>query len=181
GLSIVCTVDAIPAQTGLPAAPVLQKASGTGKNGKATTNGTVNGDTLTMKGKLAASEGTLDFSGKDLFVRVPGMSEAQDDGTVEDHSILVRIPAGVLVAHGKKLAAKDTDGTMIRLVKGRKREGNGAAALSGSITVKQTKKGATIALKETGVDLSKLLFGASDVTVGLGALDANDAATVTQK
>jgi hypothetical protein len=53
--------------------------------------------------------------------------------------------------------------------------------VSGAVTVKQTKHGATVAFSVKGVDLSQLVVGGTTVTIGSGRLSANHAATLAQK
>lgn len=177
GFSVTCTLDQIPTRANLPPGPSLPKATGRGKLAKPTTDGTVVGDRLTLRTTFVPADVALDVAAEDLFFRIPGETDAGPP--VVDHAVLIRVPAGTLTARGKKLVASDEDGSKIRLVKGRKRDGNAAAALAGSVIVKPTKRGLAITVKQVGADLGRLRTGASEVLVGVGELSASDATTVT--
>src|SRR5262249_34120784 len=135
--------------------------------------------TLQVKATLVAGAAPVDLAGSDLYLRIPGTIEQLADDGVADHSILVRVPAGALSQKGKKLAT--TDPASVRLAQGRKQAGNDLVAVTGSVTVKTTKHGDTLVFKVTGADLSKVVVGATTVTVGSGRLSANDAATLAMK
>jgi hypothetical protein len=179
GISLTCTLDTIPAASSLPSAPTLMHATGKGKVGKVTTDDPAGGDSLVLKGKVVAGATPIDFAGNDLFLHVPGVVEQLPDDSLNDHSILVRVPAGSLTAKGKKLVT--TDPAAVRIALGRKQTGNDLAVVSGAVTVKQTKHGATVAFSVKGVDLSQLVVGGTTVTIGSGRLSANHAATLAQK
>jgi hypothetical protein len=167
GISIACTLAPVPAADALPAAPSLS-ARGAGKAGKPVA-GEVVGDTLTLKAKLKNGAVPLDPT-QDVFVRL-GASGAD--------VVLLRAPAGTLVRKGKKLSASDADGSTLHVITGRKQEGNALAPVSGTLVLKESKKGFTVSLKETGVDLSALAAAASaTVTVGIGPIGASDQVTV---
>jgi hypothetical protein len=179
GVSLTCTLDTVPAASDLPPAPTLEHATGKGKFGKSKAGAPPAGDTLQVKATLVAGTTPVDLAASDLYLRVPGMVEVLADDGVADHSILVRVPAGALSPKGKKLVT--TDPASVRLAQGRKQVGNDLVDVSGSVTVKTTKHGSTLAFKVTGADLSKVVVGATTVTVGSGRLSANDAATLVMK
>jgi hypothetical protein len=167
GLSLNCTLAPVPSKANLPKAPALAKAHGVGKPGDATT-----GDTLTLQAKFTNGAASFDPAMNDVFVRVT---------TGSNEVVLLRVPSGSLAAKGKKLAASDADGSVLHLLVGGKVSGNGTVPHSGSLTLKQSKKGFALTLKETGLDLSPL--GASGVTsatvtVGVGPVTASDDAKV---
>ena len=167
GISITCTLAPIPAADALPVAPSL-RARGVAKAGKPVT-GEVVGDALTLKGKVGNGANPLDPT-QDVFVRV-GVDGAD--------VALLRAPAGVLVRKGKKLTAIDDGGSTLHVITGRKQEGNTLADVSGTLLLKESKKGYVVTLKHTGLDLAALSAAASaTVTIGIGAVGASDQVTI---
>jgi hypothetical protein len=170
GFALSCTLAPVPAQAQLPAGPSLV-AHGTSKPGKPV-EGKVVGDTLTLKGKIKNGATPFDPT-KDVFVRL---------GLGDTDLLVVRVPAGSLVAKGKKLSASDTDGSVVHLVSGRKQDGPTSADLSSSLTLVQSKKGLALMLKQTGADLSALATAPAGTTatvrVGIGTGAASDETTV---
>jgi hypothetical protein len=174
GFSVTCTLAPIPTQANLPPGPTLRKASGKGKFGKPPKDGSLVGDRLTVKATFDPADETLDLTALDLFVRIRPTT-----GATEESTLLVRVPGGSLQRRGKKLVASDEDGSVVRLIQGRKRAGNEAAPLGGSIVVKETKKGLAITLKQEGVDLASVPAGAADVSVVVGDFSGTVAATLS--
>jgi hypothetical protein len=179
GLSITCTLAPIPTQTNLPPGPTLRKAAGRGKFAKPAKDGSLVGDRLTLKTTFE-SPTPLDLTALDLFVRIPGEIETPPTGNPVDHTVLLRVPPGGFQRKGKKLVASDDDGSVVRLVSGRKRSATESAPMKGSVVVKETKSGLAIKLTQTGADLSGVLTGASEVQVVVGELSASDATAVSE-
>ena len=175
GFSVTCTLDQIPAQANLPPGPTLRKASGKGKFGKPAKDGSLVGDRLTLKATLDPADVPLDLTGLDLFVRIQPAAGASEDST-----LLVRVPAGSLQRRGKKLVASDEDGSVVRLIRGRKRAGNEAAPVRGSVVVKETKRGLAITLKQDGADLRIVPAGAGGVVVVVGDFSGTVATTISE-
>ena len=167
GVAISCTLAPVPSADALPTAPSL-KARGTSKPGKPV-EGTVVGDTVTVKGKITKGEGNFDPT-QDIFVRI-GMPGA--------NLLLLRVETGTLTQKGKKFSVTDEDGSAIHVVEGRKQEGNAVAALSGSLVIVEGKKSFNVTLKHTGGDLSSLATASSTgITVGIGPTSVSDPVTV---
>jgi hypothetical protein len=181
GLSLTCTLDPIPTQANLPPGPTLRKASGAGKFGKPAKDGSLVGDRLMLKATLDPADAALDLTMLDLFFRIPGEIETPAGGTPVDHTVLVRVPAGAFQRRGRKLVASDDDGSVVRLVKGRKRAGNEAAPVSGTVVARETKRGLAITLTQTGADLSGVVTGPSEVLVVVGDYSTTDDATVSER
>jgi hypothetical protein len=179
GLSLTCTLDPLPTQTNLPPGPTLGKSSGRGKFRKPAKDGSLVGDRLTLATTFE-SDTPLDLTALDLFVRIPGEIETPPTGDPVDHTVLVRVPAGSFQRKGKKLVASDEDGSVVRLVSGRKRTSDESAPVSGTVVAKETKHGLAIKLTQSGADLSGVLTGASQVLVVVGQLSATDDTTVSE-
>jgi hypothetical protein len=170
GVSLSCTLAPIPSQSALPKGPTLAKMHGAGKPAKPSTGTDPVGDSVTFAGKLTAGAATLDPSTVDVFVRLTLPSG--------DNWLLVRAPAGVLARKGNKFSATDTDGSVLHVVDGVKRAGSKAAPVSGTLTLKKSKKGFAVTLKQTGIDLSVLSASpavtSATMTVGIGPFAASD-------
>ena len=170
GFSVTCTLAPIPSQAALPKAPKLV-AHGTGKPG-ASVGGTLAGDALALKAKLTKGATSFDAT-QDVFVRI---------GLGGMDLVLLRVPAGTLGGSGKKRSVTDADGTLLHVLTGRKRDGNTLADVSGSLTLKESKKRFAVSVKESGVDLSALATAPSGttatVTIGIGAYSVSDTVTV---
>jgi hypothetical protein len=176
GLSLKCTLDPPPDTTKLPKAPALAHAGGKGKLGKAPapTDTTVEGDKLTLHAVLTQGTHALDPTASDVFVRLRDSAGAD--------VALVWVPAGGLTVKGKTLSVIDKDGSKLHVPLGHKNNPHGTLPpLSGSLTLKRTKTGFKLALKESGLDLSTLASGNASVTVGIGTITATDAVTVVKK
>jgi hypothetical protein len=175
GLDIVCTLDPKPDQTKLAKGASLGHAGGKGKMGKPLLAGdtTVSPDTLALHMTLKQGAKSVDPATSDVFVRI------SDATGVE--VVLLRIPAGSLMAKGKKLVLKDTDGTNLRVLNGQKSNSQVSAPTTGVVTVTHSKTGLGLKLTETGLDLSKLVAGSATVTLGVGDVAASESVTVKVK
>jgi hypothetical protein len=124
---------------------------------------------LKAKAKLGATP--LDPA-QDVLVRVAVAGES---------ALLLRVPAGTLAA-GKKRVASDEDGSVIRVVTGRRSVGDQSAPTSGTLSVAVSKKKLRIKLVHTGGDLSAVTGATSGttaaVTVAMGPLTATDEVTI---
>jgi hypothetical protein len=168
GVLLDCTLTPIPSQDNLPDGPRLT-VRGTAKPGKPGEAGTVVGDNLTVKAKIKNGAATADLT-QDVFVRI---------AVGETEAVLVRVPGGSLTKSGKKFTASDTDGSVVHLLSGRKTEGSTKAALAGSLVAVQSKKGVTLTLKQSGIDMAPLAAGgAATATVSIGGFTASDAVTL---
>ncbi len=164
GLRVACNLAPVPDKTKLAKAGSLAAANGAGKLAKA--SGTLKGDKLTkLTATFVPGTGTIDPTAVDLFVTLTG-------GNGED-VLLVHVPAGTLTAKGKTFVASDTDGSNVRVLRGQKKQGETSAPLAGKLTAKQSKKGLTLTLTESGIDLSTLASGPATVTVGVGSGSAS--------
>ena len=170
GLRIACTLDTRPDPKTLPRGASVKKAAGTVRFG-ATGATPPAGDSIKKLTATVLNGATpLDPGASDLFVALRNADGAD--------VMLVHVAAGTLTAKGKKFSATDTDGTTIVVVTGQKSESGQTADVSGQITVKQSKKGLTITLKENGLDLSTLESGTGSVAVAVGAYAASHPVTI---
>jgi hypothetical protein len=165
GLRIACTLSPIPNVSALPTAAAVTKAAGKVKLDKA---GGSKGDTIR---KLTAAFETggaaVDPKTTDLFVSVrAGRGESAED------ALLLHVGAGDLSGKGRRFTAKDSDGTKIRVVVGRKQNEEEKAPVKGKLTLKKTKKGYSLTLTQSGLDLTKLAAGPGDVSVAFGSVAA---------
>ena len=169
GVRLVCPLAPIPNAASLPKGPTLAGATGKGKLGK--TGATPpTGDTLTLTARLTPGAQAIDPSQADVFVRLRNAA-----GT---DVLLARVKAGDLIHKGKKFVVADTDGTKLRLVKGRATSGEVAATVSGRLVLATAGKAMNLTLLVHGVDLTNATAGAGSVTVAVGTQSATDAVTV---
>jgi hypothetical protein len=171
GLKIACTLAPVP--TGLPKAPALRPPSGKIKIGPdlpATppASGPVPGDTLKLKATLKRGAAALNAN-DDVWIRL-------QDGTGAEVALLL-VAKAALQAKGKTLTATDTDGTLIQVLVGRKKNAQVSADLGGKLVLKSSKKGVTLSLQESGLALGGLTASGT-LNVQLGTQFATTAVTV---
>jgi hypothetical protein len=156
GLRITCRLEPIPNAANLPAAPALPSFSGTAVTGSAS-----KGDTLAVKARLAPGDVPFDFAGKDVFLQLRGAA-----GDV----VMLLVRAGGFKGKGKRFAARDRDGALVKVVVGRREVSGTPVAGAGTITVATSAKGATMKARVKGLDLSALSGDVvATVTVGPNA------------
>jgi hypothetical protein len=161
GLRVACRLSPVPDRTRLAAAPAVRAAAGKSRVGKP-----LKGDTITkMTATFVPGAVAPDPAVSDLYVGI----RAPDGSTI----VLLHVGAGLLTARGKRLSIADTDGTNIVVVTGQKKVGEELAAVSGKIALRQTARGLTLTLSESGLDLSKLESGTGSVVVGLATTAAS--------
>jgi hypothetical protein len=168
GLKISCVVAPIP--TGLPKGPTLASHVGKIKIGPALPasapppGGTVAGDELTLRAKVKAGRAVLDANA-DLWIQLV-------DGSGHQAALLL-VAKSALQAKGKTLVATDTDGSVIQVLGGRKKNAQVSATLGGKLVIHPSKKALTLSLHEVGLDLGSLASGTLVVQVGDQATHAN--------
>jgi len=167
GLEIDCILSPIPDRSTLPAAPKLARAKGSGKIVQDA------GDTLKLSAKFTQGARAIDPATDDVFIRIRNAKN--------EDALLVHVPAGALVAKGKRLSLVDTDGTKLTLVEGRKTVGGTNAAVRGKVALKRSKKGFSIALEQEGVDLAALGSSTGTVSVLVGGVTASDDVKLVQR
>jgi hypothetical protein len=169
GVELACTLTPVPTPDALPKANTLV-ARGSARRG-ASDDGSVVGDTLRLQATATLGATSLDPT-QDVLVRVAVAGESV---------LLLRVPAGTLT-RGKKAVASDDDGSVIRVVTGRKSVGDQTAAVSGTLRVRLSKKRLAMKLTHTGGDLSALLGATpgakATVSVSMGPLTARDEVTI---
>jgi hypothetical protein len=169
GFELACTLAPVPSQQALPKRNALV-AHGSVKAGSSD-DGSVVGDTLTLKARAQLGATPLDPT-QDVLVRVT---------VAGDSALLLRVPAGTL-AGGRKRVASDDDGSVIRVVTGRKSVGDRSAPVSGTLAVTVSKRKLGLKLVHTGGDLSALTGAASGgvamVSVAMGPLTVMDEVTI---
>jgi hypothetical protein len=170
GFELACTLVPVPAQAGLPKANTLG-AHGHVKRG-ASDDGSVVGDTLALKATVKRGATTPLDPAQDVLVRLAIAGESV---------LLLRVPAGTL-AEGRKRVASDDDGSIIRVVTGRKSVGDRSASVSGRLTVTVSKKKLALKLVHTGGDLSAVTGATSEtkatISVAMGPLTVTDEVTI---
>jgi hypothetical protein len=169
GFELACTLAPVPSQDALPKANTLV-AHGSVKRGRSD-DGSVVGDTLTLKATAKRGAMPLDPT-QDVLVRLAVAGES---------ALLLRVPAGTL-ADGRKRVASDVDGSVIRVVTGRKSVSGLNAPVSGKLTVTVSKKKLAVKLVHTGGDLSAVTGATSETTatvsVAMGPLTVKDEVTI---
>ncbi len=173
GLGITCTIAPIP--TGLPA-PLTVAPKGKIKMGPALPaqqpadpKTKVPGDTITLKTLLKKGGTALDPNG-DAWIEL-------SDGTGKQ-LVLLYVAQTAFKAKGKTHVATDTDGLVIQVLNGWKKDAHAAATLGGKLVLKETKKGISISLQETGLDLSEFTGGVK-TTIQIGSQRAGASPAVT--
>jgi hypothetical protein len=169
GFRLACTLAPVPNAASLPKALTLAATRGQGKLGKTGATPPA-GDTLMLGARLTPGAHPVDPTQADVFVRVRDAA-----GT---DVVLARVKAGDLVRKGKKLLVVDTDGSKLRLVKGRLTTGGASAAVSGRLVLATAGKALKLTLLAHGVDLASATAGAGSVTVAIGDQSASDAVTL---
>jgi hypothetical protein len=158
GISITCQLAPVPDPSTLPKALSLKSVGGVAKTGKAGKP-----DTLVLHAVLLPGTTGPDFAGKDVLVGIRG------SGT--DDAVLLLVRAGSLHKKGRKLSVRDTDGTALEVLAGRKGTQDAPAPTSGTLSVTPGKR-TPLALRVQGLDLTAL-SGNMVVTVTVGPLVAS--------
>jgi hypothetical protein len=162
GIRLTCQLAPVPDPSTLPDAPTLKNVGGVVKTGRAGKR-----DTLTLHAVLVPGGTLPDFAGKDVLIGLRGAGSG--DG------VLVLVRAGALRKKGKRLAVRDSDGTALKVLAGRKGTDDAPSPTSGALTVASSKR---INLRIQGLDLAAL-SGSLVVTLTVGPLAPTANVTVS--